>query len=338
MMKKKIIITVAVCILATALAAAIVISIGGEAKPFPPQNMQNPVLSATGDAETSEESVNAGSSDTATRPAGAETAASEETLPAGDAAPDAPTETSEPTGTMGVEYQGSHEAIATQENNAPSAPLSTKEDNTTTSSRQEPENQPGTYKVTFVDCDNTVLSLQTVKEGQSVIPPMPPGHDGTMFIRWDTILTDIRSDRTIKAVYREISAPAIALENLYIDASQKTVTVKVSLYNNPGLSSLFFNISYPTGLTLQKIEFDERFGEYVTAPEPYGNPQSISMISPFSDITDSGVFATLTFSISDAENRSQLTVGISCDQDNIFNSSFEEVGVTALEGTITRIK
>ena len=108
----------------------------------------------------------------------------------------------------------------------------------------------------------------------------------------------------------------------------ETVQVKINLQNNPGIASLKFNVEYDEYLTLTNVEFNSAFGSYVTAPEPYKNPQSISMISPLSDVTASGTFATLTFVIADnAPSDYDADIVITYDEDNIFNSNFDTVSI-----------
>ena len=118
-------------------------------------------------------------------------------------------------------------------------------------------------------------------------------------------------------------------------APGETVQVKINLQNNPGIASLKFNVEYDKYLTLTNVEFNSTFGSYVTAPEPYKNPQSISMISPLSDVTESGTFATLTFVIDDnAPSDYDADIEITYDEDDVFNSDFDNVPVTVKNGCI----
>lgn len=54
------------------------------------------------------------------------------------------------------------------------------------------------------------------------------------------------------------------------------VNVKINLKNNPGIASLKFDVGYDEILTLENVELSNDFA-YATTPQPYKNPQTISM-------------------------------------------------------------
>jgi len=114
-----------------------------------------------------------------------------------------------------------------------------------------------------------------------------------------------------------------------------TVQVQIKLENNPGLASLKFNVAYDDMLTLQKVEFSSAFGAYVTAPEPYKNPQTISFISPLTEVNTNGVFATLTFLVSpDAPDQYDADIRLICDDENIFNGDYDSITTVAFNGKV----
>ncbi len=79
-----------------------------------------------------------------------------------------------------------------------------------------------------------------------------------------------------------------------------SVEMNIELSGNTGLTSLKFDLGFDdTVLALTGVEFNSAFGSLVSAVEPYTNPQTISFISPFSAVNENGVFATLTFKISE---------------------------------------
>ena len=118
-------------------------------------------------------------------------------------------------------------------------------------------------------------------------------------------------------------------------APGETVQVQISLADNPGISSLKLKVAYDEVLTLTNVEFDSAFGAYVTAPQPYANPQTLNLISPLADIAANGTYATLTFSV--AENAADNTVAVvslSFDPEDIFNTDYDTIAAQVENGSV----
>lgn len=130
--------------------------------------------------------------------------------------------------------------------------------------------------------------------------------------------------------------PTIRVESVVVNATTSTVEVNISLINNPGITSLQFNVNYDSGLVLKKVAFDPAFGAYVTAPEPYTNPQCVTFISPLVEVNASGKFATLTFEISDSVNKGdKLDISVVAVPENIYDEDFNEVIFGVINGAVT---
>ena len=130
--------------------------------------------------------------------------------------------------------------------------------------------------------------------------------------------------------------PQIVVQSITAGSGGQTVSVDVEILNNPGITSLKFEVAYDSGLALKSVVFNPDFGIYVTAPEPYTDPQPISLISPLSEIKTNGKFATLTFDVDPSvKPGAKLNVGIIFDQDNTFNASFSDVAFKTINGTVT---
>lgn len=115
----------------------------------------------------------------------------------------------------------------------------------------------------------------------------------------------------------------------------ETVQVTVNISNNPGLASLKFDVQYDSVLTLTAIEFNSAFGNMVTAPEPYQSPQPITMISPLSDISENGVFATLSFEIADsALDGYSAGINIVFDPADVFDGDENRIDLNITNGKI----
>lgn len=138
----------------------------------------------------------------------------------------------------------------------------------------------------------------------------------------------------VNVLAEELTKPTLQVENVSAMPGS-TVKVKIDLKNNPGLASLKFNVNYDDVLTLTNVEFNSEFGTYVTAPTPYKNPQTISMISPLADVSVSGNFCTLTFTVSkEAEDNYYANVSISYDPDDVFNADYDGVDISVIGGSV----
>ena len=138
----------------------------------------------------------------------------------------------------------------------------------------------------------------------------------------------------VNVLAEELTKPTLQVESVSAMPGS-TVKVKIDLKNNPGLASLKFNVNYDDVLTLTNVEFNSEFGTYVTAPTPYKNPQTISMISPLANVSVSGNFCILTFTVSnEAEDNYSAAVNIVYDADDIFNAAYEPVELNVENGGV----
>ena len=115
-----------------------------------------------------------------------------------------------------------------------------------------------------------------------------------------------------------------------------TVNVDFSIKNNPGISSLKVSVEYDEYLTLTGVEFNSEYGTYVTAPEPYTNPQVLNIISPLTEINANGTFATLTFEISgEAPDNYTANITVTHAEDDIFDGDYNNIPLNVENGSIT---
>ena len=195
---------------------------------------------------------------------------------------------------------------------------------------------PVTYTVTFVDYNGTELKVETVESGKSATAPVDPTREGYTFVGWDKEFNNVTSDLTVTAQYQEITSPTVIIHNAVANIGDDTVTVLVSLLNNPGISSMKLSIAYGNELILQDIAFNSTYGAYVTAPSPYNNPQSITFISPLQEVNVSDTFATLTFALSDTVTESTfINISVTVDQENTYDENFVEVTFATVNGKVT---
>ena len=114
------------------------------------------------------------------------------------------------------------------------------------------------------------------------------------------------------------------------------VQVPIIIERNTGVSSLKFLVKYDdTVLTLKNVVFPKNNGTYSSVPQPYATNQVINFVSPLSAFTKTGLFATLTFSVNmDAESNKMSNIYIEHEEDDIFDSDFNNVPLMSFNGAI----
>ncbi len=192
------------------------------------------------------------------------------------------------------------------------------------------------YTVEFKDHDGKVLkTVSNVKKGTSVTAPADPYREGYRFKGWDKSFSNVSSNLVVTAKYEKITAATLVVESVYADHDDGTVKVNILFLNNPGIASLKFDVAYGNELTIEQVLFNSDFGAYVTAPEPYKNPQTISFMSPTSDIEAEGLLVTLVFKLSStASANDSIDVSITLDTNNTFNSNFNNVNIGIINGKV----
>ena len=113
-------------------------------------------------------------------------------------------------------------------------------------------------------------------------------------------------------------------------------TVEMPLYisNNPGITSLSVKISYSMmNLELVEVEDEGLFESRISTGGMLDNPISISWFDSNSeDKLESGILAVLKFKILEGAEISAVT--ITYDEDNVFNSKFENIKFDTYDGFV----
>ena len=117
----------------------------------------------------------------------------------------------------------------------------------------------------------------------------------------------------------------------------KTFVVEVKVNNNPGITALQLNVNYDENyLRLQSIDHCSLFSNPSTCSESYSSPFIISWFSQQSlDENENGTLAILTFSVKDTAKTGNTKIALSYDEDNVFNSKFENVIFDTVDSTIS---
>jgi len=168
--------------------------------------------------------------------------------------------------------------------------------------------------------------------------------DNTFNSNDDKVDFDVVNGKIVFDTQASLSGSLMSETPLTISVPEKTavkgetVDVDIMISDNPGVSSLIFEVKYDEYLTLTNVDLNKSlFGSMLVSPTPYKNPQRISMVDMLlNDISSNGRIATLTFLISeDAPDGYQAEINITFDEDDILNSYDECVSTTVVNNIIT---
>ena len=123
-----------------------------------------------------------------------------------------------------------------------------------------------------------------------------------------------------------------------------TVTVTVSLQNNPGLLTAFFNISYDdTVLELQSVTDAGLFGTdgMMTGGDISAVPLGVVFMEENANpVSADGDLMTLTFKVADNAPQGSYSVSVTCDPQNTFDgtAAMQPYDLVTASGTVSTVR
>ena len=117
----------------------------------------------------------------------------------------------------------------------------------------------------------------------------------------------------------------------------KTFTAEISLENNPGITALSLNVGYPHDvLELKSVAYENLFSSQPTNGRLNADPFILSWCSSSGrDESSDGTLARLTFAVRDDAPDGSCDISLSYDEDNVFNSDFDNVRFRTVNGCVT---
>lgn len=115
-------------------------------------------------------------------------------------------------------------------------------------------------------------------------------------------------------------APKIIIDT-YSATIGKTVTVDISLKNNPGIASMKLNVSFDqTILELKEITYNGAMTGQSQLPQNMDSPVILNWYNGWNNCEDDLLFATLTFEVlSTAEHDSDTDISVTYNPEDIYN-------------------
>ncbi len=193
-----------------------------------------------------------------------------------------------------------------------------------------------TYTVIFRDYDGTVLKTETVEEGKAATAPAAPSRDGYEFIGWDKAFDRVTGNLVVTAVYeQEATGPKLYGSKVTASAGD-TVTVTVSVKNNPGILGMLLSVKYDESvLTLVSTANGD-----ATAALTYLEPSRLVSGSNYlwygsktGQITD-GTVLTLTFKVADNASAGIYPIAVAYSSQDTYDAGYNPIIATVADGTV----
>lgn len=193
-----------------------------------------------------------------------------------------------------------------------------------------------TFDVVFKDYNGEILREEIVSYGKKANAPKEPSRDGYTFSGWDKDFSAITKDIVIYAEYIRIIDTNFIVDTITVSTDVKTVKVKISVENNPGILGMTFSLNYndevlkliscQNGEVLSSLSFQE--------PSQYVNGCNFVWYgSTIREVMD-GEMLVLIFEVADNVKPGIYPVSVSWNERNIFDSNCDILDPEITQGAI----
>ena len=198
----------------------------------------------------------------------------------------------------------------------------------------------GTISGTCSRCSHTVgialPALNTADYTYSVIQEPTYSAAGIGRYTWNTTTYGtFYFDVTLDKLVEPTTAPWIIVESK--DARPgETVTVTISVKNNPGITSMKLNVAFDDMLTLTDVVYNASIGGQYMPPISLGSPVILNWFNGLNDAEGDWTFVTLTFVVAeDAVPGATANITVTYDENDLFDSTESNVVFGVENGHIT---
>ena len=159
--------------------------------------------------------------------------------------------------------------------------------------------------------------------------------DNEVDIKDVSTLLNYLADSTEPETGETYTEPTIVVGKAAAYAGQSGIEVPVTLKNNPGVSSVAFDVAYGEGLTLTAITFNMgSFPGSTVTSQTLDSPAFVSWVNYTTEVEGDAVFVTLVFDVS-AQAQGTIAISVSYDEDNIYDIDENNICFDTAEGGVT---
>ena len=120
-----------------------------------------------------------------------------------------------------------------------------------------------------------------------------------------------------------------------VDSSAgETVSITISLKNNPGIASIKLRAEYDEGLSLTSVAYNSAMGGSFTMPQKLASPAILLWYNGFANTNGDMIFATLTFKVGESVAVGNYGVRITYDPDDVYNIAEDNIDFAVINGGV----
>lgn len=141
--------------------------------------------------------------------------------------------------------------------------------------------------------------------------------------------------KKIESVTDSTKTPSIYVDSVTASAGD-TVELPISIFNNPGINGIQFDVSYDSKLKLKNAQNGKALSSLnFTAPGVYSNPSKFLWDGVSESEKGNGVVLTLSFSVpSDAKTGDEYSISVSYHKGSIYDVDLKDVKFDTFNGSI----
>ena len=113
-----------------------------------------------------------------------------------------------------------------------------------------------------------------------------------------------------------------------------TVSVTISIVNNPGIASARLIVKFDDALTLESITYGSNLGGMTQQPQKLASPVILNWISALAELKTDEIYATLVFRVSGDAAGGNHPITVTYDENDVYNIHEDNVYFEVVNGDV----